>query len=184
MTEHESSDRATIGQAGVVAIASVTFSLIAFPIAFNLGAYQAVLYPDIFRAVVASFVLLCVNLRYPTYTRTRVWFTRVWLASPTIWFATATLALGSTDAAMERPVFVVWLVVTIAVSVPLTLKLLIDMFAPEIGRGDRRQHALWVAAIVGTVAVMGYLVGTFNDRIMTCGDFSLAGASQPSDCTP
>jgi hypothetical protein len=184
MTEHESSDGGAIGNAGVVAIASLTFSLFAFPISFNLGAYQAVLYPDVFRAVVASFVLLCVNLRYRTYVGTRVWFTRVWLASPTIWFVTATSMLGSTGAAMQRPVFVVWLAVTIAVSVPLTLKLLIDMFAPGIGQQDQRQHAVWVAAIVATVAAMGYFAGAFNDRIMTCDDFSLAGAAQPSDCAP
>jgi hypothetical protein len=166
----------------VVAVASVTFSLLAFPIAFNLGAYGAVLYPDVFRAVVASFVLLCVSFRYPTYRGSRVWFTRVWLASPTIWFVCATLTAGSTGAAMARPIFAIWLVVTIAVSVPLTLKLLVDMFAPEIR--DRRDPgpAVWVAVVVGVVAVMGYSAGAFNDRIMTCDDFVVAGASQPSSC--
>lgn len=182
MTQPDPSNASIAGQAGVVAVASVTFSLLSFPIAFNLGAYDAVLYPDVFRAVVASFVLLCLNLRYPTYSGTRVWFTRVWLASPTIWFLCATLTAGSTGAAMSRPVFAIWLIVTIAVSVPLTLKLLIDMFAPEIGDRRDRQPAAWVAVIVGIVAVMGYLAGAFNDRIMTCDDFTLAGASRPSDC--
>jgi hypothetical protein len=81
--------------AGAAAIGCVTLALLAFPIAFNLGAYDVVLYPDVFRIIVASFALLCVSFFSPTYTGRRLWFTRVVLAAPALWVAGAVVVLGS-----------------------------------------------------------------------------------------
>jgi hypothetical protein len=167
---------------GTAAIASVTLGLLTFPIAFNLGAYDQVLYPDVFRVLVASFVLLCLSFFAPTYTGRRLWFTRVVLASPALWVAVSAIALGSTAEATSRPFFIAWFAAIVLVSVPVTLMMLLDMFNPDITTTRNRQISLWVTGVVIVVAIAGYVVGANNDRLMTCADFAIAGSAEPDGC--
>lgn len=127
---------------GAAAIACVTLGLLTFPIAFNLGAYDQVLYPDVFRIIVASFVLLCVSFVAPTYPGRRLWFTRVVLVSPALWVAVSVIVLGSTAEATSRPFFIAWLTAIVLVSVPVTLMMLLDMFNPDILLAQSADHDL------------------------------------------
>ena len=58
---------------------------------------------------------------------------------------TAAWAEGSTSAAMDRPLFVIWMVMILLVSVPITLGLLIRMFMPELAEAPSRtlMEELW-----------------------------------------
>lgn len=170
------------GSAGPAAVASVTLALLMFPIAFNLGAYGEVLYPDVFRVLVASFALLLISLRFPTYTPTRMWVTRLVLASPTAWFVVASIVWGSTADAQENPLMAAWLAVTLVISIPVTLRLLIDMFTPQVTAGRDRRLGLWMGGVVVAVVALGFLAGTFNERLMTCDDFAVAGSAEPAGC--
>jgi hypothetical protein len=167
---------------GAAAIACVTLGLLTFPIAFNLGAYDQVLYPDVFRIIVASFVLLCVSFIAPTYFGRRLGFTRVMLASPALWVAVSVIVLGSTAEATRRPFFIAWLTAIMLVSVPVTLMMLLDLFNPNITTSRNRQISLWVTSVVIMVAVAGYLAGANNERLMTCADFAIAGSAEPDGC--
>jgi hypothetical protein len=168
--------------AGAAAIGCVTLALLAFPIAFNLGAYDVVLYPDVFRIIVAACALVCVSFFSPTYTGRRLWFTRVVLAAPALWVAGAVVVLGSTADATDDPVFIVWLVGVMVVSVPVTLLMLLDMFSPDLASHRNRQITVLVTVVVIIVALAGYLAGANNDRIMTCADFAIAGSAEPEGC--
>lgn len=168
---------------GAAAIACVTLGLLTFPIAFNLGAYDQVLYPDVFRIIVASFVLLCVSFFAPaTVGRRRLWFTRLVLASPTLWVAVSVITVGSTGKASSRPFFIAWLVSIALVSVPVTLTMLLRMLNPGLTRSRNRRISIVVTGVVVLVAVFGYLVGAHNDRFMTCADFVIAGSAEPDGC--
>ena len=167
---------------GPITIAAVTIALLVFPIAFNLGAYKQVLYPDVFRMAVASFVLCGAMFVVPPYDGIQLWFTRIVLASPTAWLVSAVVVAGSTAEATERPFFLAWLVAVIVVSVPVTLKMLIDMFSPELSSMHSLRLTLGVVVVVVVVAASGFLIGAHNDRVMTCDDFRIAGASVPENC--
>jgi len=169
---------------GPLAIASMTLGLLTWPIAFNLGAYGEVLYDDIFRVLVASSILLVITLVNPAYRRPWSWLVSLALAAPLLWFVAAAVIAGSTSEAMEEPVFVVALVIIAVVSVPMTLRLLIHLFTPELTRTGSRRLTLSIVALVVAVGLVGFAFGRNNDRYMTCSDFALAGASEPENCAP
>jgi len=184
MSETDPGSRPIATQQGPVTIAAVTIALLVFPIAFNLGAYRQVLYPDVFRIVVASFVLCGAMFVVPPYDGKQLWFTRIVLASPTAWLVIAVVVAGSTAEATERPIFVGWLLAVIVVSVPITLKMLIDMFSPELSSAHSLRLTVGVVIVVVVVATSGFLIGAHNDRVMTCEDFVIAGSSAPENCSP
>ena len=172
--------RARVG--GPLALTAVTLGLIAWPIAFNLGAYGEIFYTDVFRVVVASTILFVITCVTPVYPPPWIWLVRAALILPMLWLLTAAWAEGSTSAALDRPLFVVWIVMIMLVSVPITLRLLIDMFMPELTVSSSRR-ALWsIVALAVVVSGTGFVVGRENDRFLTCADFSVAGSAEPDNC--
>lgn len=167
---------------GPLAVAGVTLGMLTWPIAFNLGAYGEVLYDDIFQLVVASSVLLVVAIVNPVYGRP--WRLVVWaaLAAPLAWLLAAGFVVGSTSDAIEQPFFAVWLALIALVSVPLTLRLLVDLLTPELARAASRRTTRLVVALVACVGLVGFVVGREHPRFMTCADFAVAGAFEPDDC--
>ena len=99
-----------------------------------------------------------------------------------LWLVAAAWVEGSTSAALDRPLFVVWIVLILLVSVPITLRLLIDMFMPELTAASSRRVLWSIVALAVVVSVIGFVVGRENDRFLTCGDFSVAGSAEPDNC--
>ncbi len=141
-------------------------------------------YDDVFRLVVASFVIFAVTLVAPTYTGTELWVVRVVLASPSLWLVLAVALEGSTGDALTNPVLGAWAALIVVVSVPVTLKLLIDSFVPTLGSIRSRRLLGWLVGVIAVVALAGYLVGRHNDRFLVCDDFKVAGSDQPDNCAP
>ena len=111
-------------------------------------------------------------------SRSRLWAA---LIAPMLWLVAAAWVDGSTSAALDRPLFVVWIVLILLVSVPISLRLLVDMFKPELtgapvggccGRSShwrcRERHRL--------------RRGREDHRFLTCGDFAVAGSAEPETC--
>ena len=165
---------------GPLAVAALTVGLLTWPIAFNMGAYRAIFYDDIFRLLVASSILLVVVLVNPAYPSPWNWVVAIALAAPLGWFVAAVLLAGSTGEAVDRPAFVVALSVVLLFSVPVTLRLLVHLFTPELTEG--RRMTLGVVAVVATVAIIGFVFGRHNHRFMTCEDFTIAGSAEPENC--
>lgn len=176
----ESGSGSSVG--GPLAVASLTLGLLTWPIAFNLGAYGEIFYDDVFRVVVASSILFVITVINRPYPPPLIWLVAAALLAPLLWLLTSALVVGSTSEALDRPVFVTWLVLILVVSVPLTLRLLADMFTPEISRAGSRRMTLAVIGLVAVVGLTGFVVGRENARFMTCADFAVAGSSEPSNC--
>ena len=170
----------TLWVGGPLVVATLTVGLLTWPIAFNLGAYRVVLYDDIFRLLVASSILLVVVLINPAYPSPWNWVVAIALAAPLAWFVAAVALVGSTGEALDRPAFVVALSAILLVSVPVTLRLLVHLFTPELAEG--RRMTLGVVAVVAAVAIIGFVFGRHNPRFMTCEDFTIAGAAEPDNC--
>lgn len=189
MSDHEPQESRTTEPAprrhrvgGPLALTAVTLGLLTWPIAFNLGAYGEIFYDDIFRVVVASSILFVITIANSAYPSPWNWVVPITLAAPLVWFLTAAWVEGSTSSALDRPVFVVWIVLILLVSVPVTLRLLIDLFLPELSGAGSRRILATVVLLVVIVGVVGFVVGRENDRFMTCSDFSVAGSAEPDNC--
>ncbi len=179
-----SDERSELRVRGPLAVAGVTLGLLTWPIAFNLGAYRQVLYDDVFRVLVAATILFAVTLINPAYPKPWRWLVSIALAAPLAWFLTASIIVGSTSEAMERPAFVVALVLIMLVSLPITMRLLVDLFTPELTTERSRRLTLSIVALVAVVAILGFAFGRNNHRYMTCADFAIAGAAEPDNCEP
>jgi hypothetical protein len=185
MNGNDRSETATgseVGSYGPVAVATVTIALTTWPIAFNLGAYQAVFYDDIFKTVVAATVGLAIVVFRPPYERKKLWFVRTALASPALWLTLAVVVFGSTATAASDPLFGTLGLLVALISVPTVLKLLIDLFMPDMASLQDTTMLGLVVAVVIVVAAAGYTVGANNDAFLTCDDFKIAGSDQPSNC--
>jgi hypothetical protein len=167
---------------GPLALTAVTLGLIIWPLAFNYGAYGEVHYDDVFSMVVASTILFVVTMVNPVYPPPWIWFVRLALAAPMGWLLTAAWLEGSTSAALDRPGFVVWMLLIVVVSVPVTLRLLVDMFMPELTATASRKVQWSIVALVVIVGAVGFVVGRENPRFMTCSDFIIAGSAEPVNC--
>ena len=167
---------------GPLALAAVTLGLLAWPIAFNLGAYGEIFYDNIFQVVVASSILFVITIVNGGHDAPWNWLMRIALAAPLCWLLAAAYVTGSTSEALDRPVFVVALILILLVSVPLTLRLLVDMSMPELTEAGSRRVTASIIALVAVVGAIGFAVGRENPRFLTCADFSVAGASEPDNC--
>lgn len=167
---------------GPLAVAGVTLGMLTWPIAFNLGAYGAVLYEDIFQLVVASSILLVITVVSPVYPTPWRWLVWAALAAPLCWLLAAGFVVGSTSEALQRTEFAVALGLIVLVSVPLTLRLLVDVLTPELARSGSRRITRAVVALVLSVGLVGFVVGRQHPRFMTCADFAIAGAFEPENC--
>ena len=185
MNDNDRSEAATqsqMGSYGPAAVATVTIALTTWPIAFNLGAYQAVFYDDIFKTVVAATVGLAIVVVRPPYEGKKLWFVRATLASPALWLTLAVTFFDSTGAAASNPLFGALGLLVAMVSIPTVLKLLIDLFMPDmVSVRDTKMMGLVVAVII-MIAAAGYIVGANNDAFLTCDDFKIAGSDQPTNC--
>lgn len=169
---------------GPAAVALVTIALTTWPIAFNLGAYSAVFYQDVFQVVVVSTVGFVLTIMKSPYQGRTLWVTRVALALPLVWMALAVVLYDSLGTAVSNPVYGSLGLLVAVVSIPTVLKLLIDMFARDLTSAqDSRMLAAGVAVVV-LIAVIGFAVGRNNDAFLTCEDFKIAGSDQPANCAP
>ena len=167
---------------GPLALAAVTLGLLTWPIAFNLGAYGEIFYANIFQVVVASSILLVIAVADDSRSSGWNWLIRVALAAPMVWLLAAGYVVGSTSEALDRPGFAVSLMIILCCSVPLTLRLLVDLSMPELSQAGSRKVLVSIVTLVAVVGAIGFLVGRENPRFLTCHDFSIAGAAEPEGC--
>ncbi|MDH3752722.1 MAG: hypothetical protein OEU32_02520 [Acidimicrobiia bacterium] len=175
--------RGATGRYGPVAVATITMALVTWPIAFNLGAYGAVFYDDVFRFVVAATVAFAVAVAASPYAGRARWLALAALVAPAVWLVLSVLLFDSTAAAASDPVFGVVGLVVAVVSIPTVLKLLMDLFVPELTSLDDTRLMLAAAAMIALVAASGFAVGTNNDAFLTCDDFVIAGSTEPTNCS-
>ena len=169
---------------GPLAIATVTMALVTWPIAFNLGAYDAVFYDDVFQFVVAATAGLAVTTITPPYRGRTLRSVRLALAAPAVWLGLSVIYFDSTAEAAADPVFGVLGLVAAVVSIPTVITLLIDLFVPELTSMRETRLVASAIAVIVLIAVAGFAVGTNNDAFLTCEDFTIAGSDQPANCAP
>jgi hypothetical protein len=167
---------------GPAAVAIVTIALTAWPIAFNFGAYGVVFYQDVFQIVVVSTVAFAIVLVRSPYDGLALWFIRIALAAPAVWLAGSVLLFDSLGQAVDNVVYGLVGLVIAVVSIPTVLRVLVELFTPEVQMLQNRRVLAYGVGILTLVAVAGFVIGSNNDAFLTCDDFKIAGSDQPTNC--
>jgi hypothetical protein len=74
------------------------------------------------------------------------------------------------------------LVGLVLLTLPITLLAVARIVAPDYFELSTLRLRLAGAAIIFVVAVAGLLTGQFNDHVVTCQDFVVAGDDEPANC--
>ena len=173
MDEHPRTPSLRIAGVGVVA-----FSSIAWWPAFTLGAWGTVFFPQVlslWAVATAAFVLVAVS----GGVRQRVGWGALALLIPTVW-----LALAIEFAPGSRPELAWFGTLVTLLGAPVMVAILIRFSAPDLAEDATWRDRGAVIAAVAVVVAGAYGIGTIQERIFTCGDFTISGNSQPPGCTP
>ncbi len=155
-------------------------SLFAWEIAFDFGAYHTVFYSRLLQLFVVSCVLLLGALALRRQIAVRPWM-RVALGVPVIWFLFRLFAPARHGDNVYHAVDLTLVALTVA-TLPLTLWALARILAPEFFALSSRRLRVTAVLIVVVIAAVGVLVGQFNNAVLTCHEFVLAGDDTPANC--
>lgn len=155
-------------------------SLFAWNVMFNLGAYHEVFYRSRQQLFVVSLVVLLGGLAMRRRARMNSWL--LILFTPPVLLVLLQLAVPVNHSGTAvRMVYHAMIILMLAV-LPVVVWVVARLAAPQYFILPDRRAKIAVIGIVAVVALIGYAVGRFNDRFLTCEDFQVAGDAQPKGC--
>jgi hypothetical protein len=160
--------------------ATVSLSLIAWNVMFSLGAYHTVFYWRLLDLLAVAIVLLLGVILLHREVRVRAWMVIV-LAIPLVWVG---VRVFTTAERPDSPLHWVDIVLTAltALTLPFILFALARIVAPDYFELPGRRLKVAMVGIVLVVSLIGYLIGAYNNLVLTCQDFNVAGDDLPANC--
>ncbi len=159
-------------------VAVVAFSSVAWWPAFTLGAWGTVFFPQVlslWAVATAAFVLVALS----GSVRERVGWWALALLLPSVW-----LLLAIEFAPGSRPELAWFGTAVTLLGAPVMVTILIGFSAPDLAEDTTWRDRGAVIAAVVVVVIVAYGIGGIQERIFTCGDFTISGNSEPPGCTP
>ncbi|MCU0280181.1 MAG: hypothetical protein MUE31_15015 [Candidatus Nanopelagicales bacterium] len=159
-------------------VAAIAFSSVAWWPAFTLGAWGTVFFPQVlslWAVTTAAFMLVALSRDI----RHRVGWWGLALLLPTLW-----LALAIEFAPGSRPELAWFGTLVTLIGAPVMLWILVRFASPDLVEDAEPRDRLVVVTAVAVVVLGAFGIGTIQERIFTCEDFSISGNSQPPGCTP
>ncbi|RLP95870.1 hypothetical protein EAD98_12305 [Micromonospora sp. CV4] len=154
-------------------------SLYVWDVAFTLGAHRTIFYYRRQELLVLSLVVLLSVVLLRRRVHTHRWVLVFFL--PPILLLVLRLVVPRPLGGLGQTIDQVLNVVSLAV-VPFLAVIVVQLLAPSYFSLPGRRLKLTVVAIVAIVAVIGFFVGQFNDRFITCADFVVAGEDPAPNC--
>lgn len=159
-------------------IAAIAFSSIAWWPAFTLGAWGTIFFEQalsLWAAATAAFVLVMVV----GDVRRRIGWWSLALLVPSVWLAVALEITPGTSQLLA------WFGTAVTLlGVPAMVFILIRFASPDLVEDAEPRDRIAVVLAVAVVVVGAYLLGTQQNNLLTCDDFTISGNSQPPGCTP
>jgi hypothetical protein len=171
---------------------SIASSLLAWDLAFTYGAYHTVFFHTGQRLFVLSTGVLLGALMLRRRIRLHRWLLAAF-APPILLLllrlvvpvepADSPLRLRLvTEAGPAVRVVEGVLVAAMILGSPIALWVIARLLAPDYFILPGRRVKIALLVIVSTVALIGYLVGTYNNQFLTCEQFLVAGDDAPTNC--
>ena len=169
----------------IFVLSAIAMSVAVWQVTFNFGVYHTVFYEHVFTIWVASGVALIASFFIAPIKDKEVrmsWRGRFVLAAPTAWILVSLSVERSIEAALSNDILLALGLLVGLVSLPYTLYVVVLVVTPDLVQLESRKLKLGLVAIVLTVALLGFLVGRFNDYFLTCNDFLISGNAAPDRC--
>ncbi|MEM7118126.1 MAG: hypothetical protein AAF614_37190 [Chloroflexota bacterium] len=173
-------DKSTGIELRTLIVTAIGLSLATWDIAFWLGAMGVIFYNKMFALWVASIAILLIALVGPKHDRFLNQYGIFALLTPTIWFVVNSRTATLNASGFDELVWVIALAVFV-ITIPYILYILFQLVesdALELSSAYRNRLIL----VVATVALMGYLVGTYHPYFVSCEQFTIAGDAVPTNC--
>lgn len=160
---------------------TIAVSLVVWDLSFSLGAYHTVFYYRLLQIFVVSAVLLLGAVVLRRHLTVRRWMLAI-LAVPVVWLAWRLIVpIGGRWHTVYHVVDTI-LITLVLLTLPITLWVVARILAPEYFELSTLRLRVASAAIIVVVGCAGLLTGQFNDHVVTCNDFVLAGDDTPANC--
>lgn len=177
-------DRPSSTETGTFFIAAIALSLAAWPIAFNLGAYNTIFVDHLLQVWAASLAALLAGIiagRTAEGEQYFSWWGSLLLLMPTIWIVVEVLLYGYEDD-VSSLIRLITTAATVGLALPYIGYMIISAAVPEAMEIHHPRLIGGLMVIVLLIAAMAYLVGYYNYAVMTCADFDISGAALPKNC--
>jgi hypothetical protein len=175
-------DRAGPGQAELRGFFASTMagSLYAWEIAYEFGTHHAVFYQRVQQILVLSLVILVGVVVVRGQARVHPLVAAAFLPPVLLFlFRLFTPGKNVTPTITDIDDGLVFLNVA---AFPFILLIVARLLAPQYFSLKTRRLQIASVVIVVCVAVIGYLAGRYNYRLLTCRDFAITGADPPTNC--
>lgn len=149
--------------------------------AFTVGAWGTVFFEQLlslWAVSTAAFVVLVIAGSERPVSRWKL----AALLVPSAWLAAGLIAPTGEDTALGNVVQVAGTVITI-VGIPAMAALLLRVASPSVSDVSARRDKFAAAVAVLVVIVIAFCAGNWNNRILTCEQFTISGNSEPPGCT-
>jgi hypothetical protein len=150
-------------------------ALAAWQVGFELGAFDVISYRRIFAVYVVSTVILIATFIAPESGFATSFVSRMILALPLAYLAADITLL--TDSTAVSTVLGALVLTTFPYTVWVAARLMGFEFFRLV-----RIERLVVVALIALVGLLGWYVGRYNDRFVTCRDFVRMGDFAPANC--
>ena len=160
-------------------VSTIVAALIAWDVAFDLGAFHHVFFQRRHQLLVVAIVVVFGAVAVKGLARIDWWLVGL-LAVPVAWIGFRTVASRPETGAAE---VVDWgfLVLTL-LAAPVAFWVLLRLLAPGYFAMPNRRLKAASLIIVMIVATLGYTMGELNNHFLTCEDFAVSGNDLPDDC--
>jgi hypothetical protein len=170
------------GKLGGFFAVTIGASLYAWHLAFTFGAYDTLFYHRRHQLFVLSVVVLLGGLILRSRMQIRPWLLA--LFAPPLLRVLLQLVFPVTESTGVTRIAEGVLNIAIVAVLPIVAWVVARLLAPDYFTLPDRRVKIAVIAVVAAVALIGYFVGRFNDRFLTCEDFRIAGDAEPANCAP
>ena len=161
-------------------VSTIATTLVAWDIAFDLGAFHTVFFARRHQLAVVVFVVVLGTLAVRRQVHVH-WWVLVLLSVPFLWMGFRLIFPVQDARGLTADVDTGFFIAIILIY-PVAFWIVLRLMAPNYFGIPNRRLKVASMAIVIVVSAMGYLVGEFNNRFLTCEEFAVSGNDLPADC--
>ncbi|MEL6619079.1 MAG: hypothetical protein AAFY39_05795 [Pseudomonadota bacterium] len=186
MTTAQITTPAAAAEARAFMLSSIAISTSVFSIAFFYGVFGTIFFEHLFYVWVASTVAMIASLFVPPVDGLPAlvsWRGRFVLLLPTLLMAWLFFSENpSMDIASTGWFEWALALVVVGLSLPYLLLVLIIVAIPDVDQLKQPKLKAAILAMCLATVGMGYLIGTYHYRFITCHDFEVSGNFVPDNC--
>ena len=161
-------------------VSTIATAMVAWDIAFNLGAFHTVFFARRHQLAVVLFVVVLGTLALRRQVHVH-WWVLAFLSIPFVWIVFR-LIFPERDSGQLTGTVDSGFLIAIIVIYPVAFWVVLRLMAPDYFDIPNLRLKIASFTIVIVVAGIGFLVGEFNNRFLSCEEFAVSGNYLPADC--